>query len=123
MKAVAKQKVFVVDDEKQIARLLSVVLRESKFDVETFFDARSALERASNCLPDILVSDITMPAMDGVTLAESVRERNPSCKIILMSGNPNWGVHGALHLSSLDGFILLPKPFAIKELLSLIKSE
>ena len=123
MQAIAKQKVFVVDDEKQIARLLSVALRQSEFDVETFFDARSALERAILCLPDVLVSDITMPEMDGITLAETIRERNPNCRIILISGNPTWGVRGALQLSRVDGFTLLMKPFAIKELLSLIKSE
>lgn len=123
MHAIAKQKVFVVDDEKQIARLLSVALRQSEFDVETFFDARSALERAILCLPDVLVSDITMPEMDGITLAETIRERNPNCRIILISGNPTWGVRGALQPSRVDGFTLLMKPFAIKELLSLIKSE
>jgi DNA-binding NtrC family response regulator len=123
MKAVAKQKVFVVDDEEQIARLLSVVLRAEQFDIETFYDAGSALERATKCPPDVLVSDITMPEMDGITLANRVRKRNPKCKIVLMSGNPNWGVRGALQLSRLDGFTLLLKPFTIKELLSLIKSE
>ncbi len=123
MQAIAKQKVFVVDDEKQIARLLNVALRQSDFDVETFFDARSALLRASDCVPDILISDVTMPDMDGITLAETIRERNPNCRIILISGNPNWGVRGALQLGRVDGFMLLMKPFSIKELLSLIESE
>ena len=66
--AIAKQKVFVVDDEKQIADLLSAVVREAEFDVETFYDAHSALLRARDCPPDVLVSDIAMPEMDGISL-------------------------------------------------------
>jgi DNA-binding NtrC family response regulator len=123
MQAIAKQKVFVVDDERQIARLLSLAIRDADFDVEMFYDARSALLRASECVPDILVSDVTMPDMDGITLAETIRERNPNCKVILISGNPNWKTHGTLHSGRLDGFTLLLKPFTIKQILSLIESE
>jgi DNA-binding NtrC family response regulator len=121
--AIAKQKVFVVDDEEQIAEVLSIGLREAEFDVETFYDARSALLRASACLPDILVSDITMPEMDGIALAEALREQNPNCKIVLISGNPEWKTREDWRSDRLDGFVLLPKPFAFSQLLSLINSH
>jgi two-component system phosphate regulon response regulator OmpR len=117
MSAIAKQKVFVVDDEKQIAGLLSLYLRAEPFDVETFYDASSASQRASTCVPDVLVSDITMPGMDGITLAEALRERNPNCRVMFISGNPNWRVRGDLQSSKLNGATLLLKPFSIKELL------
>lgn len=79
-----------MDDEEQIAELLGSVVREAQFDVETFHNARSALLRASNCLPDILVSDICMPEMDGIALADAMREQNPNCKVILISGSADW---------------------------------
>lgn len=123
MSAIAKQKVFVVDDEKQIADLLSVCLRAEQFDVETFYDADSASQRASTCVPDVLVSDITMPGMDGITLAKALRERNPDCKVVLISGNPNWRVRGDIQSSKLDGATLLLKPFSIKQLLCLTAAE
>ncbi len=122
MGAIAEQKVFVVDDEEQIADLLTSVLRRAQFDVQTFYDARSALQRASNCFPDVLVSDITMSGMDGITLAETLRERNPDCKVILISGNPNWKAHTDLRSGRLDGFALLLKPFSIKQLMCVITS-
>ncbi len=122
MGAISEQKVFVVDDEVQIADLLSLNLREVSSDVETFYDARSALQRASNCLPDILISDITMPGMDGITLAETLRKQNPNCKIILISGNPDWKARGNSQ-SRLGDFTLLLKPFSIKQLLCLIISK
>ncbi len=121
--AISKQKVFVVDDEEQIADLLSLYLRQVPFDVETFYDARSALLRADNRLPDLLVSDITMAGMDGITLAETLRERNPNCKVILISGNPNWKTGGDLQGGRLRDFTVLLKPFSIKQLLCLTTSE
>ncbi len=120
---IAEQKVFVVDDEVQIADLLSLNLRAVSSDIETFYDARSALQRASDCLPDILVSDITMPGMDGITLAETLQRQNPNCKVILISGNPDWKVRGDSQSSRLGNFTFLLKPFSIKELLCLITSK
>jgi DNA-binding response OmpR family regulator len=115
----ANQKLFVVDDEESIADLLSHYLRESQFDVETFYDAPSALLRARAFPPDILVSDVVMPGMDGIALAKAMRALNPNCKVILMSGNPGWRTRG----DGLDGFTLLPKPFPLSQLLSLIKPD
>lgn len=121
--AITEQKVFVVDDEEQIANLVTLCLRSVSFDVETFYDAASALRRASNCLPDLLISDITMPGMDGITLAKQLRKRNPNCKVILISGNPNWKAPGDLLNDRFGDFALLLKPFSIKQLLCRITSE
>lgn len=115
------KKVFVVDDEKEIADLLSAFLVNAQFDVETFYDAHSALLRASDCPPDILVSDVVMPEINGVTLAKALRVQSPNCKVILISGNPDW-THGTVPGDGLAGFTLLSKPFALKQLLQLIKS-
>jgi DNA-binding response OmpR family regulator len=121
--AIAKQKVFIVDDEKQIAEVLTLGLPKTGFDVETFYDARSALLRASDCLPDILISDVVMPEMDGIALAKALRELNPNCKVVLISGNPEWKTREDWRGRGLDGFVLLPKPFALSQLLSLLKSH
>jgi DNA-binding NtrC family response regulator len=118
----ASHKLFVVDDEESIAELLSRYLREVEFDVETFHDAHSALLRTSDCRPDILVSDIVMPGMDEVTLARAVREQHPICKVILISGNPNW-TREISQGEGLDGFTLLRKPFSLSQLLTLIDPE
>jgi DNA-binding NtrC family response regulator len=115
----AKQKVFVVDDDEQIADMVSFVISEAQFDVETFYDASSALQRAGDCQPDILVSDIDMPEMGGITLAKALRKQNPDCTVILMSGNSDWKIHE--HLVGSHDFVLLPKPFPLNQLLGLIR--
>jgi DNA-binding NtrC family response regulator len=110
--------VFVIDDEGEIADILSSYLREAEFDVETFYDPHSCLRRASQCLPDILVSDICMPGMDGITLAKMLLKLCPHCKVILISGNPDWRT-----AQKGDDFQLLLKPFSPAKLISLIKSH
>jgi DNA-binding NtrC family response regulator len=116
-------KIFVVDDEKWIAQILSDFLREAYLDVETFYDAHSVLQRMSDCLPDVLVSDITMPDMDGIELVEALLKKCPNCKVILMSGNPGWRTHKYLERDDWHRFTLLRKPFPLSQLLDLIKSE
>lgn len=114
--------VLVVDDEKQIADAVSRALEMAHFTVETFYDARLALARARDWQPDILVSDITMPDMDGITLAKALRDQYPKCKIIFISGNANWKRQGAFQDAGLAGAVLLFKPFKLTQLLSLIES-
>jgi two-component system response regulator YesN len=94
-----------------------------RFDVEMFYDPRSALLRARESVPDVLVSDITMPGINGVELAHALRRQNPGCKIILMSGNPEWKTSLELRPDMLDGFIMLLKPFSREELLRCIVAE
>jgi CheY-like chemotaxis protein len=100
-----KHKILVVDSKKRMADVLSFVLREAEYEVETFYDARSALLRASDCPPDVLVSDISMPEMDGVSLAGALREQNPDCKVILLSGSPYWKSRRESRVDGFDGFI------------------
>jgi DNA-binding NtrC family response regulator len=74
-------------------------------------------------MPDVLVSDVSMPEMDGIALAKALRERNPNCKVILISGNPKWKTRTHLESARSDGFVLLLKPFPLETLLRLIESE
>jgi DNA-binding NtrC family response regulator len=111
-----RRRIFVVDDEGQIADLLGAFLRDSGFDVDTFEDGKSCLLKAADSSPDILVSDISMPGMDGIALANAIRGVCPECKVILISGNPEWKTRA----QALDGFVLLSKPFVLSQLLRLI---
>jgi CheY-like chemotaxis protein len=79
--------VFVVDDEVSIADTLTLILRRAGFTVRTFYDGLAAFEHTQRERPDIVVSDVVMPRMDGFTLAARLREQLPHCQILLMSGN------------------------------------
>jgi DNA-binding NtrC family response regulator len=112
--------VFVVDDTKRLSDLLAQALSDSGFEVESFYDAESALARSIERSPDILITDIEMPRMDGHTLARAVHERNPHCEIVLMSGNSRHNPNLYSRGNSTDSFAFLQKPFSLAQLLSIV---
>ena len=78
--------VLIVDDERVIADTLSIILSRSGFSTMTAYDGESALELARAVHPDLLISEVAMPAMTGVELAIAVTETVPGCKVLLFSG-------------------------------------
>jgi DNA-binding NtrC family response regulator len=78
-------RVFVVDDEISIAKMLSVILQIHLFDATPFADPLAALEMARVSPPDYLISDIAMEGMTGIELARTFRREVPGCKILLFS--------------------------------------
>ncbi len=84
------KRVFVVDDEATIADTLGLILREAGFAVSTFYDGQAAFEHAQQENPDIVLSDIEMPKMDGLTLASKLQEQLPQCRVLLISGNATY---------------------------------
>jgi two-component system, response regulator YesN len=82
-------KVLLVDDEKTILNGISQIVNWSASGTELIGTARNGLEAYDfivQHVPDILISDIRMPGMDGLELASKVRERFPHIRIILLSG-------------------------------------
>jgi DNA-binding response OmpR family regulator len=80
------KKIFVVDDEKNIADSLSAILNNSGFDASAFFDAETALSACEIAKPDCIITDVSMPGMSGIDLAVQIKERFPACTILLFSG-------------------------------------
>jgi DNA-binding response OmpR family regulator len=78
--------VLVVDDERVIADTLSTILSKNGFAPLTAYDAKSALELAATIPPDLLISDVAMPGMNGIELAIAIADSVPDCKILLFSG-------------------------------------
>jgi DNA-binding NtrC family response regulator len=81
-----KHCVFVVDDEKVIASTLELILMSQGFDAHSFADPLAALMAAQSKSPDLLISDVMMPQMNGIELAVRIRQSCPTCKVLLISG-------------------------------------
>ncbi len=90
MFSIRKTRVFVVDDEPILADTLGLILRSVGFIVSTFYNGQDASERAQEEAPDIVLSDIVMPNMNGITLASKLHEKLPRCRIVLISGNATY---------------------------------
>ena len=79
--------VMVVDDEPLVADTLAMILTHAGYRAMRAYDARTALEMASVRAPDLLISDVAMPQMNGVELALGMVSMVPACKVVLFSGH------------------------------------
>jgi len=81
-----QHRIFIVDDEEVIASTLAMILQRFGFDAVPFTRPLKALEASRSEAPDLLVSDVMMPELNGIELAIRMRQVCPSCKVLLFSG-------------------------------------
>jgi CheY-like chemotaxis protein len=86
MHVVKKPKVLVVDDEQVIADTLAKILDLNGYEATAVYTGTSAVESARSLQPDLIISDVIMPDMDGIQAAIRIRSFLPDCKILLFSG-------------------------------------
>ena len=77
---------MVVDDEPRIADRLATILRNFGYEASVAYDAPSAISQCEPFNPELVITDVVMPGMNGVEMAIQVRQLYPSCKILLFSG-------------------------------------
>jgi DNA-binding NtrC family response regulator len=118
-----QQRVFVVDDEDVIASTLAMILRfQGGFHARSFNNPGEALDAASYDPPDLLISDVVMPALSGIELAIKMRALCPECKVLLFSGQPSTAdMFESARLNGYD-FELLSKPVHPGDLLARIRN-
>ncbi len=78
-------RILVVDDDAVVRRSLAEALANSATEIRTAEDAERGLAMIDDRLPDVVVSDIRMPGLDGLALLKLLRERAPSVDVILMT--------------------------------------
>lgn len=112
--------ILVVDDEPGIRELMQEILEEEGYEVrlaENGATARSALE---DKVPDLVLLDIWMPDVDGVTLLKEWKTQGRlTMPVVMMSGHGT--VHTAVEATRLGAFDYLEKPIAYKHLLETVK--
>ncbi|RUP00713.1 PAS domain-containing sensor histidine kinase, partial [Hyphomicrobium sp.] len=115
-------RVLLVEDEVEVRQFAVRALKRQGYQVLEAEDGVEALEiMAENegCI-DIVVSDVVMPEMDGPALFKELRKRNPSLKVIFVSGYPNEAFRESM---GSDDFAFLPKPFSLPQLAAKVKEE
>jgi DNA-binding response OmpR family regulator len=118
-----RYRVLVVEDNADIARLTSLSLQHSGFDVRTLFDGHQALATARSFRPHFVLLDIGLPGMDGYQVAELLRADCDLMEMVFIAISAySPSVHPVRsHLSLFDHF--LTKPVGLDTLLSLCSSE
>lgn len=115
----ASEKVFLVDDEKVVRLSLKRELQNKNYEVEDFGSAQDALAAISEDWPGVLVSDVIMPKMNGLTLMEKVKEVDPEIPVILITGQGN--ISMAVQAIQNGAYDFLEKPFATETFIDAIK--
>ena len=110
------ERILIVDDDPWILRMVSTLLEKKGFTIVTASDGEEGLIRADQCKPDLIISDVMMPKMDGWSMVKALRSR------------PELAITPVIFLTALGGeddrikgFRLgaddyLPKPFRFEEL-------
>jgi DNA-binding NtrC family response regulator len=101
--------VFVVHDEPAIATTAALILCSVGFDARAFTDPLAALKAAQSDPPNLLLSDVVMPGLNGYELSARVVKDCPQCKVLLFSGNPGARENCAT-TSTEKSLEILPKP-------------
>jgi len=78
-------RILVVDDEVNARTALAELLRDEGYTVETAADGFKALPKLEDFSPDLVVTDLRMPGMDGLQLLKKAHERDPDCAVIVMT--------------------------------------
>jgi len=105
-----------VDDEASIRDLLSKMLALADYDVDVADDGRAALERMRKVSYDLLITDLNMPGMDGLTVIHEARRLNEHLPVIIVTGFSTEA--SAIEAANLGVSGYLTKPFKVPKLLS-----
>jgi CheY-like chemotaxis protein len=111
-------RILIVDDERSIADTLAIILTKAGYEASAAYSGDSAIAIAKQATPALIVSDIQMPGMDGISAAVEIRKLLPECHVILFSGYPESHTKRARE----SGFTILSKPLSPQTLLQHIQA-
>ncbi len=112
------RRILVVDDEEKIRTSLRGVLTDEGYEVALAEDGRRALEHLALAVPDLVLLDVWLPEIDGLTLLERIREDHPTLPVIVICGHAN--IEAAVRATRLGAADFIEKPFSIDDLLASI---
>lgn len=107
---------IVIDDEPTVLESLEQCLTLADIQVRTFTDARNALPLLNDDFPGVVVSDIRMPGMDGISLLQAL---DPTIPVILITGHG--GIAQAVEAMKLGAYDFIEKPYKQERLVGLVK--
>ena len=115
-----RSRILVVDDETQITRVLKTMLQSQGYEVKTASNGESALDLSVDWIPDLIISDLSMPGMNGIELCRAVRKRSQVPIILLSVRGEETAKIEALDAGADD---YVTKPFSVNELLARVRAN
>lgn len=115
------EKILIVEDELKIARIIDLQLKYAGYETELAYNGAEAIEKANRHSFDLILLDVMMPVMDGLTACNAIKKLHPDVKIIMLTAKDDMqDVINGLD-SGADDYVT--KPFKVEELLARIRAN
>jgi two-component system nitrogen regulation response regulator NtrX len=112
--------ILVVDDEPGVRSSISGVLKDEGFDVDAVGTGEECLERANGEAFDVIVLDIWLPGLDGLTTLQRLRERQIDSQVVIISGHGN--IESAVRAIKMGAFDFIEKPLSLEKTVLVIRN-
>lgn len=112
-------RIWIIDDDRSIRWVLEKALTQAGLDIASFASADDALDELYNRQPDVIISDIRMPGMDGLTLLKKIHDQYPQLPVIITTAHSD--LDSAVSSYKSGAFEYLPKPFDVDEVVSVAR--
>ena len=116
---VTKQKILIVDDDENIAELISLYLTKECFETKIVYDGESALDALPSFKPNLILLDLMLPGIDGYQVCREIRKNNNTPIIMLSAKGETFDKVLGLELGADD---YMTKPFGVLELQARVRS-
>jgi DNA-binding NarL/FixJ family response regulator len=110
-------KLLIVDDHPAMRRMIGKVVGEMAGDIQECGDGAEALAAYARCRPDVVLMDIEMSQMDGITATREILLSFPGAKIVIVSKHDDEQIREAARKAGACGYVLKENLMAIRELL------
>jgi two-component system, NtrC family, response regulator AtoC len=114
-----RSRIMVVDDDVETLALLREIVTKEGYEVETAKDAETALRRLTEWQPELIITDIHMPGMDGLALLAAVHEKEPDIPVVLLTAFGS--LKTAVDAIKAGAFDYLSKPFIVDNIRLVIR--
>ena len=115
-----KPTILIVDDEPGVRSALSGVLRDEGYNVEAVPSGEACLDRVTRGTVDLIVLDVWLPGMDGLTTLARLRERQVEAQVVLISGHGN--IESAVRAIKMGAFDFVEKPLSLEKTVLVVRN-
>jgi len=108
MAALSEWKIVLIDDEADIREVMAIALEDAGYDVHTASDGKAGIHLCETVAPQIVITDIRMPGMNGIQVLEEIKKLNPDIEVIVFSAFGEMDL--AIQALQLDASDFITKP-------------
>ncbi|MEM3536616.1 MAG: response regulator [Candidatus Bathyarchaeia archaeon] len=114
-------RILIIDDDENIRKVLTTILEEEGYTVETADTAKKAIEKTKKNFYNLALIDVRLPDMEGIELLTKMRDTTPKMRKIIITGYPT--LQNAIEAVNRGADAYIMKPFEMEKVLQTIKEQ